>query len=274
MSAATASAVKSMAAASTAASVERVGELCAALSLGAVGAHYATFADEAAGKGESFTEYLQRLLEAEHGVRQERSREMLIKLATLPQIKTLEELDYEAAPGLPKGRIQELAGLAFVERRENVILLGPSGCAKTHIAIALAVRATQKGWKVRFVTAADLMLQLEKARREERFEQYLKRAILGPRLLVLDEIGYLPLGKGQAELFFHVIAKRYEQGSVILTSNLSFGEWEETFAGNAALTSAMLDRLLHHAHVIQIRGESYRLRQARQSGLLGGGKAE
>jgi DNA replication protein DnaC len=122
----------------------------------------------------------------------------------------------------------------------------------------------------RSITAADLVLQLEKARREERFDQYLKRAILGPRLLVLDEIGYLPMQKQQAGLFFQVIAKRYEQGSVILTSNLSFGDWEETFDGNAALTSAMLDRLLHHADVIQIRGESYRLRHARQSGLLGG----
>jgi len=253
--------------------VERIGELCEVLSLGAIGHHFASFADEAAGKKESFTDYLARLLEAEHAVRQERSREMLIKLGTLPAIKTLEELDYGAAPGLPKARIQELGGVAFVERRENVILLGPSGCGKTHIAIALAMRVIARGWKVRFVTAADLMLQLERARREDRFEQYLKRAVLGPRLLVLDEIGFLPLEAGQAELFFHVIAKRYEQGSVILTSNLSFGDWEETFAGNAALTSAMLDRLLHHAHVVQIQGESYRLRQARLSGLLGGTRA-
>ena len=161
--------------------------------------------------------------------------------------------------------------MAFVERRENVIFLGPSGTGKSHLAMALGIRATEKGYKVRFLTAADLMLQLEKARREGRLDQYLKRAILGPSLLILDEIGYLPLQKDQADLFFQVVAKRYEQGSVILTSNLSFGDWEETFDGNAALTSAMLDRLLHHAHVIQIRGDSYRLRQARQSGLIGGG---
>jgi hypothetical protein len=119
-----------------------------------------------------------------------------------------------------------------------------------------------------------LLLQLEKARREGRLDQYLKRGIHGPSLLILDEIGYLPLRKDQAELFSQVIAKRYEQGSVILTSNLSCGDWEETFDGNTALTSAMLDRLLHHAHVIQIRGESYRLRQARQSGLIGGGNQD
>ncbi len=196
---------------------------------------------------------------------------MLTKLASFPAVKTLEAFDFDAAPSAPKARIQELAGMAFVERKENVIFLGPSGTGKSHLATALGVRATEKGYKVRFLTAADLMLQLEKARREGRLDQYLKRGILGPSLLILDEIGYLPLKKDQSDLFFQVIAKRYEQGSVILTSNLSFGDWEDTFDGNAALTSAMLDRLLHHAHVIQLRGESYRLRQARQSGLIGGG---
>lgn len=249
---------------------ERIDALCAELSLAAVASQYANAADEAAKKKRSFVEYLEQLLSAEAAVRDERRRQMLIKLATFPVVKTLEQFDFEAAPGVPKARLQELAGLAFVERRENVILLGPSGVGKSHLAIALAVRATERGYKVRFITAADLVLQLEKARREHRFDQYLRRAILGPRLLILDEIGYLPLQKEQADMFFQVIAKRYEQGSVILTSNLSFGDWEETFDGNAALTSAMLDRLLHHAHVIQIQGESYRLRQARQSGLLAG----
>ena len=248
---------------------ERIESLCAELSLTAVANHYATYADEAVKKKRSFVEYLEQVLGAEAALRAERSRQMLIKLATFPVVKTLEQFDFEAAPGAPKARIQELSGLAFIERRENVILLGPSGVGKSHLAIALGVRATEHGYKVRFITAADLVLQLEKARREHRFDQYLRRAILGPRLLILDEIGYLPLQKQQADLFFQVIAKRYEQGSVILTSNLSFGDWEESFDGNAALTSAMLDRLLHHAHVIQIKGDSYRLRHARQSGLLG-----
>jgi len=252
---------------------ERIEELCAALSLPAIGRDYANLADEAARKKQSFTDYLERVLDAEHALRQERSRQMLVKLATFPSVKTLDEFDFKAAAGVPKARLQELAGLAFVERRENVIFLGPSGTGKTHLAISLGVRAIERGYKVRFITAADLMLQLEKATREGRYEQYLRRALLGPRLLILDEIGYMPLDKHQADLFFHVVAKRYEQGSVILTSNLSFGEWETTFGGNAALTSAMLDRLLHHAHVIQIRGESYRLREARQSGLLGGQRA-
>jgi len=136
------SAATSQTPASTQASIERVTTLCEKLSLGAVGHHFATLADEAAGKQESFTEYLARVLEAEQSIRTERSRATMLKLATLPQVKTLEQLDFEAAPGLPKARIQELASLAFVERRENVILLGPSGCGKTHIAISLAVRAT------------------------------------------------------------------------------------------------------------------------------------
>jgi DNA replication protein DnaC len=250
---------------------EKVDVLCAELSLAAVAEQYANLADEAAKKKRSFVEYLEQVLRAEARLRGERRRQMLTKLAAFPAVKTLEAFDFDAAPSAPKARIQELAGMAFVERKENVIFLGPSGTGKSHLATALGVRATEKGYKVRFLTAADLMLQLEKARREGRLDQYLKRGILGPSLLILDEIGYLPLKKDQSDLFFQVIAKRYEQGSVILTSNLSFGDWEDTFDGNAALTSAMLDRLLHHAHVIQLRGESYRLRQARQSGLIGGG---
>jgi DNA replication protein DnaC len=250
----------------------QVDALCAELALTAVANHYATLADEAAKKKRSFVDFLESVLAEEASLREERRRETLRRLAAFPCVKTLEQFDFEAAPGVPKARIQELAGLAFIERRENVIFLGPSGTGKSHLATALGVRATEKRYKVRFVTAADLILQLEKARREHRFDQYLKRAILGPSLLILDEIGYLPMQKEQADMFFQVVAKRYEQGSVILTSNLSFGDWEETFDGNAALTSAMLDRLLHHAHVIQIRGDSYRLRQARQSGLIGGKK--
>lgn len=186
-----------------------------------------------------------------------------------PGIKTLEDYDFEFATGAPRQRLLDLAGMAFLERRENVIFLGPSGTGKTHLAIALGYRATQCGAKVRFISAADLMLHLESAQRQGRYKDVLRRSVLGPRLLIIDEIGYLPFNDTQANLFFQVIAKRYESGSVILTSNLSFGEWELAFGGNTALTSATLDRLLHHAHVIQIRGDSYRLKEKRRAGILG-----
>lgn len=131
------------------------------------------------------------------------------------------------------------------------------------------MRAVQAGIKVRFTTAADLILQLETAIRQGRYAQTMKRSVNGPSLLIVDEVGYLPLTGDQANLFFQVVAKRYESGSIILTSNLSFGEWETVFSGNTALTSAMLDRLLHHSHVINIRGDSYRLKDKVKSGVFG-----
>lgn len=158
--------------------------------------------------------------------------------------------------------------MAFVERKENIIFLGPGGVGKTHLAIGLGYLATQSGIKVRFVTAADLVVQLEKAQKRDQLEQFMRRSLLGPGIVIIDEVGYLPLQGNQANLFFQVIAKRYEQGSIILTSNLSFGEWDNTFAGNAALTAAMLDRLLHHAHVVQIKGDSYRLKDKKKAGVL------
>jgi DNA replication protein DnaC len=136
------------------------------------------------------------------------------------------------------------------------------------LAIALGYRATQAGIKTRFLTAADLLLQLDTAQRQGRLKQVMQRSVNGPRLLIIDEIGYLPMSREQANLFFQVIARRYEKGSLILTSNLSFGQWDTTFADNTALTAAMLDRLLHHSHVVQIKGESYRLREKRKAGII------
>jgi DNA replication protein DnaC len=137
---------------------------------------------------------------------------------------------------------------------------------KSHVAIALAYRAVMAGVKTRFITAADLMLQLATAKSQARLKEYFNRAVLGPRLLVVDEIGYLPFGREEANLFFNVVAKRYEHGSMILTSNLPFTQWASAFADDATLTAALLDRLLHHAHVVQITGESYRLKDKRKAG--------
>ena len=248
---------------------ERIQSACEQLTLRAVAEQYAQLAQEAAGDDRSYSDYLELCLKAEQDARRLRSQTMLVRIASFPAIKLLDDYDFQFAKGAPKKAIQNLASLAFIERKENVILLGPSGVGKTHLAIALGYLATQGGIKVRFITAADLVMQLEKAQRQERLEMVMKRSFMAPSVLIIDEVGYLPLQRNQANLFFQVIAKRYESGSVILTSNLSFGEWDTTFAGNTALTAAMLDRLMHHAHLIQIKGDSYRLKDKRKAGVLG-----
>ncbi|ABX85786.1 IS21 family transposase [Yersinia pestis] len=186
-------------------------------------------------------------------------------LALPPEKK---EYDFTFATGAPQKQLQSLRSLSFIERNENIVLLGPSGVGKTHLAIAMGYEAVRAGIKVRFTTAADLLLQLSTAQRQGRYKTTLQRGVMAPRLLIIDEIGYLPFSQEEAKLFFQVIAKRYEKSAMILTSNLPFGQWDQTFAGDAALTSAMLDRILHHSHVVQIKGESYRLRQKRKAGVI------
>ncbi len=169
----------------------------------------------------------------------------------------------------PRNQIMELASVAFVERAENVVFLGPSGVGKTHLAIALGYLATQKGYKTRFFTAADVVLMLEAAHRQGHYRQAMHRAVNAYRLLIIDEIGYLPMSREQANLFFQVVAQRYERGSMILTPNLTFGSWDSAFAGDGVLTVAMLDRILHHSIIVSINGESFRLKDKRKAGLLG-----
>ena len=248
---------------------ERISHLCAELKLERVATDYPALAQKAVTDEVSFTEFLERLLTHEAGFRQERCRQTLTRMACFPALKTLETFDFAFAHGVPKTQILELASLAFVERTENVVLLGPSGVGKTHLAIALGYRATQSGIKTRFITAADLMLQLGMASRQERLKEYLSRVVLGPRLLIIDEIGYLPFGRDEANLFFQVVAKRYEKGAMILTSNLPFPQWASAFADDTTLTAAMLDRLLHHAHIVSMSGESYRLKDKRKAGQTG-----
>ena len=247
---------------------ERLRTACSALSLNAIAEQYPALAQEAADSDASYTEFLERCLKAEQEERRRRSQTMLTKFAGFPAIKLIDDYDFRFAAGAPKQTVQTLQSMAFVARKENVIFLGPSGVGKTHLAIALGYLATQAGLKVRFVSAADLVLQLEKAQQRGQLETFMRRSLLGPSILIIDEVGYLPLQGNQANLFFQVIAKRYEHGSIILTSNLSFGEWDNTFAGNSALTAAMLDRLLHHAHIVQIKGDSYRLKDKKKAGVL------
>ena len=236
---------------------ERLIELCNELRLGGIAAQYPALAQTAAEKRTSFTDFLEELLVAERESRRARAREMFARVAGFPAIKTLDQYDFGFATGAPRKQIMELASLAFVERAENVVFLGPSGVGKTHLAIALGYLATQKGYKTRFFSAADLVLMLEAAQRQGRYCEVMHRAVNAYKLLIVDEIGYLPLSREQANLFFQIVERRYERGAMILTSNLSFGSWDSAFAGDSVLTAAMLDRVLHHSIIVSINGESY-----------------
>jgi DNA replication protein DnaC len=248
---------------------ERIVELCEQLKLARLAADWPALAQDAARDGASFADFLEKVLVSESLARDERKRIALTRLATMPVIKTLEQFDWNHAGGAPKAQVMELAHLAFVERAENVVMLGPSGVGKTHLALMLCHRAVMAGHKTRFITAADLMLQLAAAKSQGRLKEYFNRAVVGPKLLVVDEIGYLPFGRDEANLFFNVVAKRYERGSMVLTSNLPFTQWAGAFADDQTLTAAMLDRLLHHAHIVQITGDSYRLKDKRKAGQAG-----
>jgi DNA replication protein DnaC len=252
---------------------ERIAQLCELLKLPAIHAEWPACAQQAAREESSFADFLEAVLSAERAARTERVRHALLKLATLPAVKTLESYDFAFASGAPKAQIHELASLSFIERAENVVLLGPSGVGKTHLAVALGHRAVMAGIKTRFLTAADLMIQLATAKAQGRLKEYFNRAIIGPKLLIVDELGYLPFGRDEANLFFNVVARRYEHGSMVLTSNLPFTQWATALADDQTLTAALLDRLLHHAHIVQISGDSYRLKDKRKAGSLRTSKA-
>ena len=248
--------------------MDRIQSACEILRLNTLAVEWSAIADTTAGTESTLADFLEQLLSVELDARRLRTQETLLKFAGLPAIKRFEEYDFTFATGAPKKQLRELTGLAFIERAENIVLLGPSGVGKSHLALSYAYQAIQKGIKVRFITAADLMLQLAAAKKQERLESYIKRNVQGPKLLVIDEIGYLPFGREEANLFFNVIAKRYEQGSVIVTSNLPFSQWSTAFAGDQTLTAALLDRLLHHAHIVQISGNSYRLKGKKTAGII------
>jgi len=212
---------------------ERIDAYCRQLKLDGLAERFETIAGKAAEQQWSFLEFLEQALAHERDPRQVRSRQMLARMASFPVIKTLEQYDFEFASGTPKNLIEELATLRFIERGENAAFLGPSGVGKSHLAIALGYLATQAGFKTHFVTAADLMLQLAAAQRQDRYDSVMRHRVLSPRLLIIDEIGYLPFTCDQASHFFHIVSKRYERsGSMILTSNLAFAQWGETFGEN------------------------------------------
>lgn len=247
---------------------DRIQALCEELRLPGVWENHGALATSAAETEQSFVDFLEAALNAERDSRRARSAATMIRMAGFPATKTLEDYDFKFATTAPKRSIEALASLSFIARTENLVFLGPSGVGKTHLAIALGHKAASAGIKTRFTTAADLILQVEAAARNSGLATFLK-GLSRYSLLIIDEIGYLPLAREQAHLFFQIIASRYERGSLIMTSNLSFGTWDQAFAGDRVLTAAMLDRLLHHSQVIQINGESYRLKDKRKAGLIG-----
>jgi DNA replication protein DnaC len=211
--------------------------------------------------------FLARALVTEWRGRQQRGIDLRLRMARFPWLKTLEQFNFDCQPSLDRMVMRELAGLSFVGRAENVVLLGPPGVGKTHLAIALGIKAVDAGSSVLFLTLETLMSRLIRARQENRLERMLQQ-LTYPRLLILDELGYLPLSREEASLFFRLLVRRYERGSLIVTSNKSFADWGEVF-NDQVLATAILDRLLHHATTLNIKGESYRLREKKKAGLLG-----
>jgi DNA replication protein DnaC len=246
--------------------IEQLRTKLESLSLTAIEARLETLLETAAKQGPAYADFLLHVVNTESDARRQRYLKTRLQLAHLPFVKTFDHFDFAFQPSIDERQIRELRTLRFVHEASNVILLGPPGVGKTHIAVALAETAIQSGQAAYFMTAHDLVADLGRAYREGRLDRRL-RIYLAPKVLIIDEMGYLPLDELGATIFFQLVSARYERGSIILTSNKSYGDWGSIF-GDPIIATAILDRLLHHSTTVNIRGESYRLKERRKAGLI------
>ena len=226
---------------------------------------YRKLAARCAAENVDHTEYLLRLAELELIDRHQRMVERRVRAARFPAVKSLDTFDFPAIPSVNKQLVMQLARCEYIERRENVIAVGNSGTGKTHVALALGLGlvACQRGMSVGFTTAASLVHEMMEARDERRLLN-LQRQLSRLNLLIIDELGFVPLSRTGAELLFEVFSQRDERGSILVTTNLPFDEWTEVFSSER-LTGALLDRLTHHVHILEMNGESYRLKRSRET---------
>lgn len=246
--------------------IERLQGTLNGLGLKAVEARLESLLEQAAKAEPSYADFLDQLLSCEADARRTRYLRARLQLAHLPFLKTFDQFDFGFQPSIDERQVRELRTLRFVHEASNVILLGPPGVGKTHLSVSLAEAAIQAGFGAYFMTAHDLVNDLGRAYREGRLDRRM-RVYLAPKVLIIDEMGYLPLDELGATIFFQLVSARYERGSIILTSNKSYGDWGSIF-GDQIIATAILDRLLHHSSTINIRGESYRLKDRRRAGLL------